>query len=114
MKVQGVFQKANTSRKVPDHDFLKYWRVIRFWVKKKYGLGTPDLEMLLFLYSEQIFNKETFKEYEELMSWDVKRFKQLLTDDFIHVWRKRQGNKATLYELTYKSKRIINTIYKSF
>ena len=35
MKVQGVFQKANTSRKVPDHDFLKYWRVIRFWVKKK-------------------------------------------------------------------------------
>jgi hypothetical protein len=112
MKVQGVYPRKNTTRTLPDHDFLKYWRVIRFWVKKKYGLGTPDLEMLLFLYSEQIFNKETFKEYEELMSWDVKRFKQLLTNEFIHVWRKRQGNKATLYELTYKSKRIINTIYK--
>jgi len=77
MKVQGVFQKANTSRKVPDHDFLKYWRVIRFWVKKKYGLGTPELEMLLFLYSEQIFNKNQFKEYEEIMYWDDMSFPKI-------------------------------------
>jgi len=112
MKFKGVYPRKNTTRKLPEYDFLKYWRVIRYWVRAKYGLGTPDLEMLLFLYSEQIFNKTKFKEYEEVMVWDVKRFKQLLTDDWIHVWRKRQGSEATLYELTYKSKRIINTIYK--
>jgi hypothetical protein len=112
MKVKGVQQHKNTWRTQPEHDFLKYWRVVRFWVKKKYGLGTPDLEMLLFLYSEQIFNKEKFKEFEYVMAWDVKRFKQLLTDDYIHVWRKRTGSEATLYELTYRSKRIINTVYK--
>jgi len=111
MKVKGVYPRKNTTRTPPQHDFLKYWRVIRMWAKSKYGLGTPDLDMLLFLYSEQIFNKQQFKEYEELMFWDITRFKRLLTQQWIHVWRKRQGKEATLYELTYKSKRMINNIY---
>jgi hypothetical protein len=111
MKVKGVYPRKIATRKPPQHDFLKYWRVIRQWVKAKYGMGTPDLEMLLFLYSEQIFNKQQFKEYEELMFWDITRFKRLLTEEWIHVWRKRQGNETTLYELTYKAKRMINNIY---
>ena len=94
------------------NNYLKYWRVIRYWVKAKYGLSTPDLEMLLFLYSEERFNKSKFKEFEELMSWDVNRFDRLLRDDWIHVWRKRKGNQATLYEVSYKCRRIIDTIYK--
>ena len=112
MKFKGVYPRKNTTRKPPDNDFLKYWRVIRYWVKAKYDLGTPELEMLLFLYSEQIFNKSQFKEYEELMYWDVNRFNKLLKQEWIHVWRKRSGNETTLYELTYKAKRVINTIYK--
>ena len=112
MKFKGVYPRKNTTRKPPDHDFLKYWRVIRYRVKAKYKLGTPELEMLLFLYSEQIFNKSQFKEYEELMYWDVNRFNKLLKQEWIHVWRKRSGNETTLYELTYKAKRVINTIYK--
>ena len=112
MNFKGVYPRKNTTRKPPDHDFLKYWRVIRYWVKAKYKLGTPELEMLLFLYSEQIFNKSQFKEYEELMYWDVNRFNKLLKQEWIHVWRKRSGNETTLYELTYKAKRVINTIYK--
>ena len=104
--------RNNYDRKEPTNDYLKYWRVIRYWVKAKYGLTTPDLEMLLFLYSEQLFNKTDFKEYEELMSWDVNRFDRMLRDGWIHVWRKRKGNQATHYELTYKTRRIIDTIYK--
>tara|TARA_B110000858_G_scaffold39988_1_gene45477 strand:- start:649 stop:981 length:333 start_codon:yes stop_codon:yes gene_type:complete len=68
--------------------------------------------MLLFLYSEQIFNKSQFKEYEEIMSWDICRFRKLLKEEWIHVWRKKNGNETTLYELTYRAKRVINTIYK--
>ena len=112
MKFKGVTNRSRPSRTKPNHDYLKYWRVIRYWVKAKYKLGTPELEMLLFLYSEQIFNKSQFKHYEELMSWDIKRFNYLLKEDWIHVWRKRKGNETTLYELTYKGKRVINTIYK--
>ena len=112
MKSKGVYQRKPTSRITPSHNYLKYWRIIRYWVKAKYKLSTPDLEMLLFLYSEDIFNKEQFKKYEEVMSWEYPRFARLLRDDWIHVWRKREGNKATLYELTYKAKRIITMIYK--
>ena len=112
MKIKGVQNRKPTTRRTPTYDYLKYWRVIRYWVKAKYGLSTPDLDMLLFLYSEEMFNKTQFKKFEELMSWDVQRFNRLLKNDWIHVWRKREGKQTTLYELTYKAKRIITIVYK--
>ena len=84
----------------------------RYWVKAKYKIGTPDIDMLLFLYSEDIFNKTKFNEFEELMSWDVNRFDQLLKNGWVHVWRKKRGKETTLYELTYKAKRLVNLIYR--
>lgn len=94
------------------HDYLKYWRVIRYWVKAKYGIGTPDIDMLLFLYSEDYFNKTKFKEFEELMSWDEKRFNTMLSNGYIQVWRKGYGKHTTLYELSHKGKTIARTIYR--
>lgn len=92
-------------------DYLKYWRVIRYWVKYKYGLSTPELEMLLFLYSEKVFSKKKFEEYEEIMSWDIKRFNRLLRDGWIQVFRRRVGKHAQLYQLSYKSNNIMKTVY---
>ena len=102
----------NKDKFIPSHDYMKYWRVIRYWVKAKYKIGTPDIDMLLFLYSEDIFNKTKFNEFEELMSWDVNRFDQLLKNGWEHVWRKKRGKETTLYELTYKAKRLVNLIYR--
>ena len=112
MKNYSIPIRKNTSRRKPNYDYLKYWRTIRYWIKAKYKLTTPDIEMLLFLYSENMFTKTKFKRFEQIMSWDVNRFDKLLRDDWIHVWRKRKGKEATLYELTYKSKRIVTLIYK--
>ena len=28
-------------------NYLKYWRVVRYWIKAKYGLTTGELDMLL-------------------------------------------------------------------
>jgi len=39
-------------RKPPPNDYLKYWRVIRYFVKSKYGVTTSELDMLMFLYSD--------------------------------------------------------------
>ena len=112
MKFKGLQIRNTRSRTIPTHDYLKYWRVIRMWVKATYNIGVPDLEILLFLYSEQIFNKTSFEEYNELFSWDTKRFKRLKKEGGIHVWRERRGKETTLYELTYKAKRMINSVYK--
>ena len=105
-------RRKNYDRKIPTHNYLKYWRVIRYWAKAKYGFTTPDLDMMLFLYSEDYFNKTKFKDFEEVMSWDINRFNSLLKEGWIHVWRKRSGKEATLYEVSFKGKIAINTIYK--
>lgn len=95
-----------------EYDYLKYWRVVRYFIKAKYGLNTADLEMLIFLYSESYFDKDRFQEFNELLYWDVKRFDRLLRDGWIEVFRKRQGNKKGLYKLSYKTNRIIKDMYK--
>ena len=98
--------------KLKVNDCLKYWRVIRYFIKSKYVLTTPDLDMLLFLYSEDIFTKEKFKEFNELLSWDKDRFDRLLRDGWIEVFRKEPKKFKTLYDLSYKSQRVISSIYK--
>ena len=95
-----------------NQDYLKYWKVIRYYVQAKYGVRSADLDMLLFLYSEKYFGKQQFNDFDKLLPWDINRFNRLLSDGWISVFRKRQGNKKTLYELSYKGKRMISSIYK--
>ena len=95
-----------------EYDYLKYWRVVRYFIKSKYGLNTADLEMLIFLYSEGYFDKDRFQEFNEILYWDVKRFDRLLRDGWIEVFRKRHGNTKGLYKLSYQSNRIIKDMYK--
>ncbi len=101
----------NTSRSNPKHDYLKYWRVVKYWAKRKYNITTGDLELMLFLYSEHLFNKTKFEEYQELFSWNNNKFYELRRDGWIHEWRKKKGKEAALYELTYKAKRMVNNVY---
>ena len=102
----------SNQKKPPSNDYLKYWRVIRYFVKAKYGLSTADLDMLLFLYSEKYFSKDKFGEIDELLSWDVNRFENLRHNEWIVLFRKRQGKKKALYEVSYKTRRMIGSIYK--
>tara|TARA_R110000803_G_scaffold76747_2_gene141471 strand:+ start:29788 stop:30219 length:432 start_codon:yes stop_codon:yes gene_type:complete len=92
-------------------DYLKYWRVIRYFIKSKYGLTQADLDILLFLYSEKYFSKDRFDEFDELLSWDINRFDKLLRDNWIEVFRKGAKNKRGIYQLSYKTVRIISGIY---
>lgn len=93
-------------------DYLKYWRVIRYFIKAKYGLNQADLDMLLFLNSEDIFSRDKFKEFDNMLGWDVSRFERLRKDAWIEVFRNRMGNKKALYQVSYKTQRVIDSIYK--
>ena len=59
------------------NDYLKYWRVIRQYIKIKYNLTQSDLDILLFLKSESYFSKDKFEEFNEILSWDKQRFEKL-------------------------------------
>ena len=95
-----------------NHDYLKYWRVIRDFIKAKYNLTLADLDILFFLYSESYFSKDRFDELDELLSWNVNRFDNLLRDGWIEAFRKRSGKTKGLYQLSYKAVRLISSTYK--
>jgi hypothetical protein len=101
------------GRKQGEHDFLKNWALIRKWAIIKNELkSNADLEMLLFLYSEKLFTRTQFSEYAKFLSWDKDRFNRLLREDWIYIWRHRNHQETHLYEVSYKGKKMINSIYK--
>ncbi len=93
-------------------DYLKYWRVVRQFIKAKHKLTQADLDILLFLKSEQYFSKDKFKEFDELISWNKNRFENLRQAGWIEVFRKRMGKRKALYQLSQKGKRVTTSIYK--
>jgi predicted transcriptional regulator len=100
------------DREEPEHNFMKYYKVIKYWAKRNYNLTEPDLEMLFFLHDERLFKQANFEEYNNIFSWDSRRFQRLMRNGMIHVWRKPMGNEARLYELTRTGKRLITRMYQ--
>ena len=70
--------------------------------------------MLLYLYDEGKFDMNQFKEYSNIMHWDKLRFWSLKKRGFVNVWRKKNevANRKPIYELSIKSSRICNLVYK--
>lgn len=95
-----------------NNDYLKYWRVVRQFVKIRYNLTQADLDVILFLYSEKYFGRDKFKEFNEILSWDRKRFERLLKEGWIEEFRKREKGKKALYQLSFKASRMVDMIYK--
>lgn len=113
-KSKGFTEKItkNYDRTDPKYDWLKYFRVARYWVKRNYGLKLEDLEMLLFLYGQHLFKRSDFNEYQQIFSWDVNRFDRLNRMGWIHIWRQRRITEAALYEVTRKTRVMITQFYK--
>jgi len=95
-----------------NNDYLKYWRVVRQFVKIKYNLSQSDLDVILFLYSEKYFGSDKFREFNEILSWDRKRFSRLVSEGWIESFRKKENNKKALYQLSFKASRMVDMIYK--
>lgn len=98
-------------KKAPS-DYLKFWRVIRYYMKAKHKISQADLDMILFLYSESYFGKDKFDEFNELISWEVGRFERLRKDGWIERFRNRSRNGKALYQLSYKANNLVIDIYK--
>ncbi len=98
----------------PKYDYLKYWRVVRYWAQKKYNIGNADLDVILYLYSEGIFSRKEFRDIDVICSWDKGRFYRLIREGWINVWRDKTDshNRRKLYELSLKGKRMCASIYK--
>jgi hypothetical protein len=92
-------------------DYLKFWRVIRYYIKAKYGLVQADLDILLFLYSEKYFSKKDFDGFNSLLSWDKDRFERLRQEGWIENFRVKINSRRAIYGLSIKATRMIKSIY---
>lgn len=108
-----AWHKVNKMEsKGPLRDYLKYWRVIRILAKKKWQITESDLDMLLFLYSESLFDRSLFNDYEKVFSWDTRRLKRMIDNGWIMVDdRFSRVRSKKLYRLTNKANLMIKKIY---
>jgi len=92
-------------------NYLKYWRVVRYFINAKYGISQPDLEMLIFLSDEHYFTKAKFKEFNKVFSWDKDRFERLRRNGWIEKVSVQSKSRLGVYNLTYQAKRIVAYAY---
>lgn len=111
-KAQDKYQISYTRER--KYNILKYWRIVRYYIKRKYEISEADLEMLLFLYDEGRFTADQFKDYSNTMCWDRHRFFRLKNEGYINVWRKKNEvpNRKPIYELSRKALSLCNNLYK--
>lgn len=115
-KIKQIISKRKEKiyqRKEVRYDFLKNWGIIRKWAIHNYGIKSQaDIDMLMFLYTENLFTRTKFHEYSKFMSWDRARFDKLLRDGFISKWRERKKGEHDMYELSFKAKKMVASIYR--
>ena len=73
---------------------LKYYRLVRKWACKTYGLNDADLELLIYLDCVSRFTRNDFINGTYIYSWDKKRWDRLRKEGWIEVWRHR--NRTTI------------------
>ena len=92
-------------------DYLKYWRVIRYYYQRKNNLKASELDTLVFLFSEKYFTKKKFLEFDELFSWDDRRFDDLHSKGWIITFSRSSIPYKTIYQLSPKTVNMIKDIY---
>lgn len=113
MKVRKTIIYEKVIKREPlRYDFLTEWAIVRRWAQVNYKINRSDLEMLFFLHGNRLFRKTDFDEYKNFMPWDSQRFNRLLKEGWITEWRQKNYNEGQLYEVSFKTKKMITSIYK--
>jgi len=99
---------------IKDLTILKHYRIIRKWACRNNGLNDAELELLIYLDCIDHFTKKDFEMGCYSFSWDNRRWNRLLKEGWIVVWRERNRTtqKYNIYKVSFKCKRLINTMYK--
>ena len=93
---------------------FKYYRLVRKWACKTYGLNDADLELLIYLDCKKRFTRQDFIDGTYTYSWDKQRWDRLRKEGFIDVWRHRNRTtiKYSVFKTSFKCSQIISRIYR--
>ncbi len=114
VKVQKISNEKPKNYLFKDKasSYLKYFRVVRKYIQKKYDLSLSELELILFLYDESLFNKETFNSYSCTLGFSTMNWlDKFIEKEIIKVWRDG-SERSKVYVLTQKYKIACSKMYK--
>ena len=102
-----------TASDLKEMNLLKYYRLVRKWACKTYGINDADLELLIYLDCKDRFTRDDFINGTYTYSWDKDRWERLRREGWIEVWRHRNRTtiKYSVFKTSYKTKRMITRIY---
>ena len=66
-----------TAQDLREMNILKYYRLVRKWVCKTYGIKDADLELLIYLDCKGRFTRKDFMDGVYTYSWDKARWERL-------------------------------------
>lgn len=98
-----------------EHDFLKFYAVVKHWACFEFNLKAEELELLLYFYSEPIFTRREFNTYSKAILLKAKKIERFIENGLIE---EAPGNEKIVksldkvYKLTFKCLRRINAVYK--
>jgi len=103
-----------TSHDIRELQILKYYRLVRKWACKTYGLKDADLELLIYLNHKNRFTRNEFIEGVYTYSWDKERWERLRKQGWIEVWRHRNRTtiKYSVYKTSFKCNHLVSRIYR--
>lgn len=92
-------------------DYLKYYRVIKKYIKVKYKLREDELDVLLFLYSEPMFFRERAVWFESILTWKKTRFQEMIEGGYIASYRFSPKTNKKAFKLTPFAIKIVDNMY---
>ena len=97
-----------------DMNIFKYYRLVRKWACKTYGIKDADLELLIYLDCKKHFTRNEFMDGAYTYSWDKKRWDRLRQDGWIDTWRHRNRTtiKYSIFKVSFKCQQLISRIYR--
>ena len=102
-----------TASDLRNLNIFKYYRLVRKWACKTYGLKDADLELLIYFDCIRRFTRNDYINGVYTMSWDKSRWERLRKKGWIDVWRHRNRTtiKYSIFQTSFKCKRMITRIY---
>jgi hypothetical protein len=102
-----------TAADLREMNLLKYYRLVRKWVCKTYGMNDADLELLIYLDCKGRFTRDDFINGTYTYAWDKNRWERLRRNGWIDVWRNRNRTtiKYSVFKTSQKATRAITRMY---
>lgn len=112
-KVKKVVLRKTKAYRRPERPdaYLKYHKLVMSMAKRKFELSSTELDLILFLYDEDIFTRTTVKTYSRIMNFNGRIVDHLVRRELIRKWFEDPSRRYPLFELTRKAKYINKWIY---